>query len=319
MNNTIQEKLMFNALELVKLGIKVLPTLIDPIIPKTNLIALIGSSDIGKSSLLLQMCIDVALHKTFLDFPINATHNRTIYVSTEDDPNVLSLRLQKLQGVEADKLERMRFIFQTDNLVSRLDKELTLEKADLVVIDTFTDIFTREMNQVNQVRSFMNEYNNLSIKHGCVIIFNHHTGKKAEESEPSKTNAIGSAGFEGRARLVMELRRDYNDEGMRHLCIVKGNNIGAEYKSKSFELAFDWSTGFVRTGNRKEFAQLVKPQPGRPLHSMVARSYERGIVDRLHKKGRSIRRIEAIMARMGMPVRKSTIGEWIKCPSTRAA
>ncbi|RYZ91402.1 MAG: AAA family ATPase [Proteobacteria bacterium] len=178
-------KSIYCALELVRMRIKKLPTLIDPIIPKCNLVALIGSSDIGKSSLLLQMCIDVTLNNHFLGFPICATHKSSIYVSTEDDPAVLSLRLQRLDGVEEEKLKLMRFIFQTENLVSRLDRELTNQKADLVVIDTFTDIFTKEMNQVNQVRSFMNEYNNLSIKHGCVIIFNHHTGKKAEELEPS--------------------------------------------------------------------------------------------------------------------------------------
>lgn len=306
------EQTMFTALELMQMKVTTLPTLVEPIIPKRNLVALIGSSDIGKSSLLLQLCMDVALHDTFLGFPIHATHKSSIYVSTEDDQDVLSLRLQKLEDADEEKIKRMRFIFSAENLVDHLDKELTKQKADLVVVDTFTDIYAGEMNQVNQIRTFMSKYNDLSIKHGCVIIFNHHTKKGSEGAEPSKANAIGSAGFESRARLVMELRKDYGDDTKRHLCIVKGNNIGPEYKSRSFELDFDWDKGFTKTGNRKDFAQLVKPQMGRFAKSFANRKVEKEIVFRLHKKGRSLRDMEALMARIKKPVGKTTIGRWLQ-------
>ena len=44
----------------------------------------------------------------------------------------------------------------------------------------------------------------------------------------------------------------------RHLCIIKGNYLGPEYKTTSFELDFDRFTGFKITGNRKEYSRVGK-------------------------------------------------------------
>ncbi len=208
----------------------------------------------------------------------------------------------------------MTFIFDSANLHSRLDDQLKKKKADVVVIDTFTDIYTGEMNQINKVRSFLENYNNLANKHQCLIVFNHHTGKGTEERIPNKNNSIGSAGFEGKARLVMELRQDYGDASKRHLCIVKGNYLGDHYKNSSFELDFDQTTGFKNTGKRKPFEDLAKPKLFKPFPN---KEVEKQIVSRLYKKGRSTRTIEKILARIGKPVGKSTIAEWEKnCPSS---
>ena len=62
-----------NGAELMNMGITKIPTLVDPIIPKVGIISLVGTSDIGKSTLLLQLCSDITLNDTFLDFPINFT------------------------------------------------------------------------------------------------------------------------------------------------------------------------------------------------------------------------------------------------------
>ena len=74
--------------------ITAVPTLV--ILLKAGLMALVGPSDVGKSTLLLQLCADVALNDTFLDFPIQATHKKCIYVSTEDDKYTVAQRLQRL-------------------------------------------------------------------------------------------------------------------------------------------------------------------------------------------------------------------------------
>ena len=311
---TEKEDRVFDGAELLNMRITKIPTLIDPILPKVCLMALIGSSDIGKSSLLLQLCYDIVLNNNFLGFPINAKHMSTLYVSTEDDKFAVSNRLQKLKGCDLDKIKNCRFLFDSSNLIPTINSELKKQKADLVVIDTFTDVYTGEMNQINKIRSFLNDYFNIAIKYQCAIIFNHHTGKYTEEKEPSKTNSIGSAGFEGKVRVMMELRQDYEDSSKRHLCFVKHNYLGSEYKCSSYELDFDPSIGFRATGNRKEFSKLVRPKLFKPFANKQA---EKDIVCKLHKKGRTVRKIEAIMKRIGFQISKSTISEWTKdCPSS---
>lgn len=302
------DKVVYDGEELFKLKITTIPCLVEPIIPKEGVIALVGSSDVGKSTLLLQLCCDIVLNEEFIGFPITAKYKRAIYVSTEDDKDAISFRLQKLKENDIKELKNLRFIFDTDNLLENLEKLIIKERVDLVVIDTFTDIYTGEMNQINKVRSFMNEYHNLAKKYECLIVFNHHTGKYTEEKPPSKNNSIGSAGFEGKARLVMELRQDFSFPDKRHLCIVKGNYLGSEYKDSSFELEFDQTSGYVSTGNREYFSSLVKPKPGKVF---LNRDVEKKIAYKLHLEGKSSREISTTLEEMGYKVSKSTVAEWI--------
>lgn len=308
-NKKAAVKNIMDGAELVRLGITRLPYLVEPILPKVGLAALIGTSDIGKSTILLQLCCDIVLNKRFLGFKINTVHKSIIYVSTEDDQYSISNRLQRLKESDDSKLKNLRFIFDTVNLFEKLDSELGKQGADLVVIDTFADIYSDEMNQINQVRNFLMDYQNLLIKYNCAIIFNHHTGKHTEERPPSKHNSIGSAGFEGKARIVIELRQDYNDVSKRHFCIVKGNYLGPEFKNKSFELDFNQTTlVFKNTGRRRDFDSLAKPKNKRVI---TDRNNEKDIIIRLVKKGRSGRHITEVLKRLGFKIEKSTVANYI--------
>ena len=308
---------IYNGVELLNMKMKHLPTLVKPIIQKVGLIALIGTSDVGKSTLLLQLCSDVVLSDAFLGFSINATHKSSIYVSTEDDKYSISYRMQRFEKGNLSKVKNMKFIFSTFNIAEQIEAELKIQKADIVVVDTFSDIFPGEMNQVNKVRYFMNEFYELAMKYECLIVFNHHTGKYTEEKPPNKTNSIGSAGFVDKCRMVMELRRDYNDETKRHLCIVKGNHLGPEFKISSYELDFNQTQGFTITGKRESFDNLAKPKYGKVIPSKIAEKTE---AIKLKAEGKSVRQIVEKLKDNGVNVSKSTVGEWTKkCPSKPAA
>lgn len=236
-----------------------MPALIENLIPKVGLASLAGSSDTGKSCKLRQLATSVALgHSTFLGFKINATHNKAIYVSTEDDENAIAYLLNKQKDKDVDEREykNLRYIFNTDNLLNTLDQELTNEPADLVVIDTFTDIYTGELNAANKIRGFLNDFGQLAQKHKCSIIFLHHTGKRTDDLEPSKHNLLGSQGFEAKMRVVLELRKDKSNPDLRHLCIVKGNYLPQELKGSSFVLKFNENMTFTNTNERKSYDQL---------------------------------------------------------------
>jgi DNA-binding NarL/FixJ family response regulator len=73
---------------------------------------------------------------------------------------------------------------------------------------------------------------------------------------PSKHNLLGSQGFEAKMRMVVELRKDNIDHQKRHLCIVKGNYLPNEYKTKSYVLKFDENLKFTPTGERILFDEL---------------------------------------------------------------
>lgn len=118
--------------------------------------------------------------------------------------------------------------------------------------------FGQNLNDTALIRATLKIYRSLANKHNCSIGFLHHTGKRTQKLIPSKDNLLSGQGFEAKMRLVMELRNDISDENIKHLCIVKGNYLGKEYKNNSYKLTFDPDTfHFSNTGERVPFDNLA--------------------------------------------------------------
>jgi RecA-family ATPase len=249
-----------NGLQLLEMNITELPTLVDPILPKYGIAGVVGSSDTGKSSFLRQLALANAMGQgEFLGFKMNSTHCQSVYVSTEDDEIAISALLNKSKGRYGDlkRFENIRFIFGHHDLFNVLDKLLTELPADLVIIDAFSDIFPGDMNMVNKVRTFLDEFQSLSRKHKCLFIILHHTGKRTQNLLPSKDNVLGSQGFEGKMRTVLDIRKDPKSPKYRHLCIVKGNYISEDNKTSSFKFSFESDLTYKPTNERTPFEGMT--------------------------------------------------------------
>ena len=210
---------------------------------------------------------------------------------------------------KAINLKGLRFIFDIDNLLSKIEEQLKKSPADCVIIDAFADVYDGDINAVNRVRTFIQGFSGLAQRYECLIIFLHHTGKRTEALIPSKDNLLGSQGFEGKMRMVAELRQDPKDLDIRHLCIVKGNYLPQDIKQASFVLHFTGeSMTFQNTGNRTEFKHLVK----RALVDSSNWEIARETSCELRRNGHSIREIAVELERLRLPGKKSAIREWVK-------
>lgn len=284
-----------------------IPTLVEPIFPKVGIVAIVGSSDTGKSSFLRQLAYTIAEgSSTFLGYKLNSSENRAIYVSTEDDESAVSTLLKKQFGKPTDKAktDRLKYLYETDDLLAKLDAEMTANPVDLVVIDAFSDLYEGDLNANNKVRSFLNKYSNLAKKHKCLIIFLHHTGKRTENILPGKDNAIGSQGFEAKMRLMVELRKDPKHHNIRHLCIVKGNYLREEFKTSSIVTNFNDRMLFENLNCSVPFSSLVK------ITNHKEQAIERAI--ELKSIGMNYTGITEQLNSEGFEYKRSTIGEWLK-------
>ena len=295
---------------LLQMGITDIPYLVDPLLPQAGVVSVAGSSDIGKSSFLRQLgCAIATKRPEFLGYTISARYNRVIYVSTEDDKSAMAylLHKQNIDGLAPSEYKNISFVFDTDNLVQKLDAELKSNPADCVIIDTFTDIYGGDMNVSNKVRNFLTSYSTLANRHSCLFIFLHHTGKRTEDLAPSKNNLLGSQGFEAKMRLVIELRKDKTIPEHRHMCIVKGNYLPAEFKEQSYKLYFDDNMRFSNTGERVPFDRLINNTAddlsSRPEYIEAVR---------LRNEGMSIRAITIKLKKQGYHYGKSTVSKWVK-------
>ena len=241
---------------LLNQNINEIPTLLEPLLPKSGLVCLAGSSDTGKSAFLRQLSMSVSAGlKAFLGMKLNVEHRSAIYVSTEDDETAnayLIARQNADMKLSPISLRGLRFLFDSENVALELEKRLSSHPADLVVVDCFSDLYTGSMNEGNQVRQFLMQYSQLANKYKCLVIFLHHCGKRTEMFMPSKHNLLGSQAF-----VVLELRSDIADISCKHLCCVKGNYLSAEYKSESIKLRFSEHLTFKETGERVPFENLV--------------------------------------------------------------
>ncbi len=259
--NGIQSVQEITGEHLLSSELESIPCLIEPIFQKVGLACLAGSSDTGKSALLRQLAISVVSgQNTFLDFNLKPTYKSVIYVSTEDDLNSTAFLLKKQFLLKDPKLlNGLRFLFDSENVLNELEIRLKRKPADLVIIDCFADVFKGNLKETQEIRTFLNLFQQLASKHKCLILFLHHTGKRTETLEPSKNNLLSGQGFEAKMRLVVELRADLSNPVFRHLCIVKGNYLPGKLKRESFCLKFnEQNFVFEDTGEKTPFENLIK-------------------------------------------------------------
>lgn len=295
-----KDRFFITGQELLHRKVDKIPCLVDPILPKSGVCGLAGSSDTGKSSLLRQLAISVCSgDEEFLGFRLEGQYNKAIYVSTEDDEYAVSFLLNKSQSIDKEKADGLIFIFETETLLTKLQKILSVQPVDLIIIDAFSDLYGRSMNETNQVRTFLNDYSQLARKHRCLIMFLHHTGKRTEELAPSKHNLLGSQGFEAKMRLVIELRNDPIDPSLRHLCVVKGNYLPQEYKDQSYEIEFRDDLTFEVTGRRKPFDELTPTNKSEIIER----------VRQLHGEGKTQEEIASMLG-----ISQSTVCRHLKKP-----
>lgn len=271
--------------------------LVDKLIPRGSLSALVGESDTGKSSFLRQLAFSIVYGDSdFLGFKIYVGCNNVLYISTEDGEMGTSAWMNKYFDKELPKrdlLSKLCFVYSTDGIVSNLKEIVKTNCIDLIIVDSYADLYTGNMNLTNEVRGFLNQYSNLAYEFGTTIVFLHHTNKSTF-GKPNKHSISSSHGFEAKMRSVLMLTKDANNEDLRNLSIVKGNYVNSNNKSESYVLRFNSQLSFTNTGDRIS------------LNKLGEESYM-GLAKELKKSGKSLREIEMILNQKGYLVSKTTL------------
>ena len=247
-------KIVVNAIDLLKLDSEENRYLLSPIIPKVGTGVLAGMPDTGKSQLARQFCIAVASDMNhFLDYGITTIHKRALYIATEDDDHNTSFLLRKqLGGLRQSATENLSFIFadvlSQEEILQIMDKHLTEKPCDLVVVDSYSDVFVgNDSNNSTAMRQTVKNFDRFAKKHQCFILFVHHTTKSSYKQAPHQMHIMGGAGLVQKARLALMLSQD--EAGTKYLTVVKGNYCPQEIKQHAMELSFDKDQFvFTRTG-----------------------------------------------------------------------
>lgn len=263
----IFDKVVYNAVELLSMGNLKPKYLMEPIFPQKGSAVLAGKPDTGKSQFARHLCIAVSnRHAKFLNFILSPIHYSAIYVATEDSKEATQFLVSRqLEGLKEKEKDSLRFIFadtmEQKEIIENLDKELTKSPADLVVVDSFGDIFTgTDSNNSIAMRNTVKSFDKLAKKHNNLILFVHHINKGAYRQSPGQEHIQGGAGLTQKVRLALQLSE--GDGLIKYLSVVKGNYCPKSYKENSFILEFSEEHFlFKDTGNTIPTAD-IGVQPG---------------------------------------------------------
>jgi len=256
----------YNAVELISLPPKSFEYLLDDLLPNVGTAVIPGKPDIGKSQLARQLCLHVALGlPDFLNIKLTLKHQSAIYISTEDGAAATRNQLSsQLKGLHKAPVENLRFIFgetlDPTEIPTQLEEALKAKPADLVVIDSFGDVFTGgDSNNNVGMRNSVKPFAKLASAHDCLILFIHHVNKGAYNQAPGQEHIQGGSGLVQKVRTALILSD--GDGDIRFLSPVKGNYTSKKLKKNSLVLEFNEDTLlFTNTGNLKATADLgVKP------------------------------------------------------------
>jgi hypothetical protein len=235
--------------ELLTQDITELPMLVEGLFLRTGLAGIVGASDTGKSMFARQLAIDIATGaESFLNYPMRLQHGRAIYVASEDSRDATAVLLKKQWRGPANGNVRWLFADECDEQISPLiANSLSNERSDLVVIDTWGDIFAFDArpgasnNDETPVRRLLAEYKRLASKFGCLILFVAHTRKSGTKEAPHRDHTSGSGALERKFRCQLHMSSvpaqakkglfpDLIENDFRALTITKANYLPKDRK-----------------------------------------------------------------------------------------
>ena len=246
------------------------PELVKTLLP-TGLSLLAGKSKIGKSYLLLDLCLSVATGSPLLD--LDCEEGKVVYLALEDTPRSLQQRMQTLHSVKSfdpDKLDANLCLVPSSSRVPRMPQgfdwlKKATEDAKLVVIDTFERFRPSDLDGTRHSYSgdyaILEELKTWSEERSLAVLFSHHVRKNTKDAEDAFDTILGSSGIPGASDTLIVLHRT---RGM-----PKGRLIaaGREVQHVEYPVRFDdgiWSIDMAAESDKRRLppaealAELLK-------------------------------------------------------------
>jgi len=154
--------------------------LIDGLVPRDCVMAIVGAPDTGKSQLARQMAAAVVSDTTFLGLRIDARHRRSLVVVTEETEADIRFGARRQQRAAARYApERVSILIAADlspdEVLQAVDDELQREPADLVVVDSFGDVYPgRDQNSTAEMRAALKPWAALAKRRSVTVLFVNH-------------------------------------------------------------------------------------------------------------------------------------------------
>ena len=176
--------------------------LIKGILRRGHKMLLSGSSKAGKSFLLMELCIAIAVGKKWLGF--SCRRGRVLYVNLEiDPPSAINRFLKIYQALGIPMLHAEDIVIWNlrghaiplDQLVPKLIRRVRDQHLDAIIIDPIYKVITGDENNASDMGAFCNQFDRICSGTGCAAIYCHHHSKGAQGMKKAMDRASGSGVF----------------------------------------------------------------------------------------------------------------------------
>jgi hypothetical protein len=222
--------------------------IIDPILPRGELIIIDGDPDVGKSWLWMALVAGLTGSKVCpLPSPLSRGDSKipsALILTTEDDPaKTIRPRLEKL-GANLNQIMYITFTHKKKMSITAEDfKEAMIRikqvRPDIVIIDPLTLYATTEKgfdsNKATSVRRMLNALVEAARELNAVFLVNRHFGKTPKRA---LHQGIGSIDYAAAARSMMIVAKDPSDpfENTRIVAHIKSNLVPRMKEGLMFSL-----------------------------------------------------------------------------------
>ena len=199
-----------------------------------SLVLIGGDPGIGKSTILLQMCINLAKSKL-----------KVLYISGEESLKQIKLRATRLGDIEGE----LKFLCETN--LDTISIVIENESPDVVIIDSIQTMFKEEIaagpGSISQVREGTNVLMNIAKKNNIAIFIVGHVTKEGQVAGPRVLEHMVDTVlyFEGERQISYRILR-----------AVK-NRFGSTNEIGVFEMQ---QAGLVEVKNPSEYMLSGRPK-----------------------------------------------------------
>ncbi|MBD5095310.1 MAG: AAA family ATPase [Subdoligranulum sp.] len=229
---------------------------VDGLIP-TGLSLFCGAQKIGKSWLMLKLCLCVSEGRPLWE--LTTTPGDVLYLCLEDTFYRIQDRLFRLTDKAGEASERLHFAVAscklTDGLVNQLEEYLKEHPGTrLIVIDTLQKVRTASKDN-----AYANDYGDISLlkefadRHTLTVVVVHHIRKQGDSDVFNRVS--GTTGLTGSADATFVLEKEHRASDTATLYA-----IGRDIEYQEFTLRFrDCSWELVERKSQEQLAAAEVP------------------------------------------------------------
>jgi 5S rRNA maturation endonuclease (ribonuclease M5) len=172
------------------------------LLPERGLASIVGAPDTGKSQFArqLSLCVCCGLDE-FLGTELRTDTKKVLYVATEESNETITSGIKKqiigldLEGSINEINSNLEILcFTGSDLAGLLKRKTCTTKYDLIVIDSFGDIFhSGDISNNTDIRRLLNEYYSITTQHKTLILFIHHITKSSYKQKPEQASQADKA------------------------------------------------------------------------------------------------------------------------------